>query len=115
MIHTTSERDGSWPLDLSCSRRTFIDEIITLALDRLGYRQALVLGEKLWSGQLARLVYISKADQRAAWNLFKKYDDKEFSFTDCTSFVVMERLGLLHAFAFDEHFEQVGQFIRLPR
>jgi len=61
------------------------------------------------------IAHVSKADQRAAWKLFKKHDDKEFSFTDCTSFVVMERLGLLYAFAFDEHFEQTGQFTRVPR
>ena len=92
-----------------------IDETITLTLTRLGYWPARELGEKLWSGQLARVIHVSKADQRAAWELFKKYDDKKFSFTDCTSFVAMDRLGLLHAFAFDEHFEQMGQFIRLPR
>ncbi|MCK4315902.1 MAG: type II toxin-antitoxin system VapC family toxin [Anaerolineae bacterium] len=92
-----------------------IDETITLVLARLGHWPARELGERLWSGWLARVIYVSKADQRAAWELFKKYDDKEFSFTDCTSFVVMERLGLVHAFAFDEHFEQTGQFIRLPR
>ena len=92
-----------------------IDETVTLTLYRLGYPVARELGQELWAKKYANIVYISKADQRAAWELFKKYDDKEFSFTDCTSFVVMERLGLVHAFAFDEHFEQTGQFIRLPR
>jgi len=92
-----------------------IDETITLVLTRLGYRPAREIGERLWSSRLACVIYVSKADQRTAWELFKKHDDKEFSFTDCTSFVVMERLELLHAFAFDEHFEQTGQFIRLPR
>jgi predicted nucleic acid-binding protein len=92
-----------------------IDETITLVLKRLGYTQALRLGEQLWSGQLARIIYITKADQQAAWQLFKSYSDKEFSFTDCTSFVVMERLGLTRAFALDEHFDQTGQFVRVPR
>jgi predicted nucleic acid-binding protein len=92
-----------------------IDETITLVLKRLDYRRALRLGEQLWSGQLARIIYIARADQQAAWQFFKRYSDKEFSFTDCTGFVVMERLGLTHAFAFDEHFDQVGQFIRVPR
>jgi len=92
-----------------------IDETITLTLTRLGYWAAREIGEKLWSGQLAHVVYVSKADQRAAWELFKKHDDKKFSFTDCTSFTVMEQLGLLYAFAFDEHFEQTGRFTRLPR
>ncbi len=92
-----------------------VDETITLILYRLGYPSARELGEELWMQKYASVIHVSKADQRAAWELFKKYDDKEFSFTDCTSFVAMDRLGLLHAFAFDEHFEQMGQFIRLPR
>ncbi|RLC64136.1 MAG: VapC toxin family PIN domain ribonuclease [Chloroflexota bacterium] len=92
-----------------------IDETITLTLYRLGYPVARELGEELWAGKYANVIYVSKSDQHAAWELFKKYDDKGFSFTDCTSFVVMERLGLLYAFTFDEHFEQTGRFIRLPR
>ena len=92
-----------------------VDEAITLALHKIGYKAARELGEELWTQKYAHIIYVSNTDQHAAWELFKKYDDKEFSFTDCTSFVVMERLGLVHAFAFDEHFEQTGQFIRLPR
>ena len=41
-------------------------------------------------------------------------DDKTFSFTDCTSFALMERIGVTEVFAFDEHFKQYGNFIVLP-
>ena len=34
--------------------------------------------------------------------------DKTYSYTDATSFAVMERLGLKTAFAFDPHFRQHG-------
>ncbi len=34
--------------------------------------------------------------------------DKEWSLTDCISFVVMEREGLLDALTADRHFEQAG-------
>ena len=91
-----------------------IDETITLVLVRKGYQAAVDLGEQLWSEEQARIVWLSRADQRAAWQLFKRYSDKEFSFTDCTSFVVMERLELTHAFAFDENFSQTGQFVCAP-
>jgi len=91
-----------------------IDETITLVLVRKGYQAAVDPGEQLWSEEQARIVWLSRADQRAAWRLFKRYSDKRFSFTDCTSFVVMERLGLTQAFAFDEHFSQTGQFIYVP-
>ncbi len=51
---------------------------------------------------------ISEAIWNEAWMLFQKYDDKNFSFTDCTSFVVMQRLNLIEVFGFDHHFEQMG-------
>lgn len=43
----------------------------------------------------------------------KLFIDKDFSFTDCTSFIVMELLRINEAFSFDKHFDQYG-FIRLP-
>ncbi len=43
-----------------------------------------------------------------AWKMFKKYEDKELSFTDCISFVLMKNLKLNKAFTFDEHFKQLG-------
>ncbi|MBI5054401.1 MAG: type II toxin-antitoxin system VapC family toxin, partial [Chloroflexi bacterium] len=36
------------------------------------------------------------------------YNDKQYSFTDCTSFVVMQKRKLRDAFTFDHHFEQMG-------
>lgn len=48
-----------------------------------------------------------------AWKIFEKYSDKDFSFTDCTSFIVMKMLEINEVFSFDKHFEQYG-FIRLP-
>lgn len=92
-----------------------VDEAITLALVRLNHKFAHELGEDLWAEKYARLIHVTKADQRAAWELFKVYDDKVFSFTDCTSFAVMERLGLEYAFAFDADFEQTGRFTQVPK
>ena len=36
------------------------------------------------------------------------FSDKEWSFTDCTSRVLMEKLRIERAFAFDQHFLQFG-------
>ena len=44
----------------------------------------------------------------AAWELFKKYDDKKFSFTDVTSFQITRELNIGKAFSYDWHFEQAG-------
>ena len=48
-----------------------------------------------------------------ARNLFFRYRDKDYSFTDCTSFVVMRDLRLQAALTLDHHFAQMG-FQLLP-
>jgi uncharacterized protein len=40
--------------------------------------------------------------------LFARRPDKEWSLTDCTSFVVMREEGLTDALTTDHHFEQAG-------
>ena len=46
--------------------------------------------------------------------IFERFNqDKKWSFTDCTSKVLMERLGIVEVFSFDHHFEQMG-FVMKP-
>ncbi len=91
------------------------DEIITLAKNRLGYKAAVEIGRKLWDESIATLIRITFQDEKKAWEIFVKYSDKGFSFTDCTSFAVMERLEITEAFAFDEHFNQYDNIVKLPQ
>ena len=56
---------------------------------------------------------VSREIEEKALDIFEKYGDKDFSFTDCVSFVVMREMGIQEAFAFDEHFNQM-RFIRKP-
>lgn len=51
---------------------------------------------------------ITEVDERKAREIIQRYEDKTFSYTDATSFALMERLGLKDAFAFDIHFRQYG-------
>jgi predicted nucleic acid-binding protein len=44
----------------------------------------------------------------AGLNLFATRPDKDWSLTDCISFVVMEQRGILEALTADHHFEQAG-------
>ena len=41
-------------------------------------------------------------------SLYQQRPDKEWSLTDCISFVVMQREGITDALTGDKHFEQVG-------
>jgi len=43
-----------------------------------------------------------------ALGLFAARQDKEWSLTDCTSFVVMQERGLTDALTSDHHFQQAG-------
>ncbi len=58
---------------------------------------------------------MSPEDEEFAWRIFRRYDDKAFNFTDCTSFALMDRLDIMMVFTFDQHFEQYGKFICLPQ
>ncbi|MBI5563657.1 MAG: PIN domain-containing protein [Chloroflexi bacterium] len=85
-----------------------IAETLTLMLGRLGHRKAVAFGEWLVNSSQVRQIHVDMDLWDEAWRLFKKYDDKEFSFVDCASFVVMRREHLVDAFTFDRHFEQMG-------
>ena len=45
---------------------------------------------------------------RAGFELYESRLDKDWSLTDCISFVVMQREDLTHAITADHHFEQAG-------
>jgi len=54
------------------------------------------------------IVRVAARDEHRARQILAAYDDHDFSLTDATSFAVMERLHIAHAFTFDRHFSEVG-------
>ncbi|MBI4378631.1 MAG: PIN domain-containing protein [Nitrospinae bacterium] len=84
------------------------DETITLLRCRLGWNVAKDFGHSLKSSKFVSLISIKDEDEERAWEIFLKYKDKDFSYTDCTSFAVMERLKMDTAFTFDSHFQSMG-------
>jgi predicted nucleic acid-binding protein len=84
------------------------DETVTLLRRRLGWQTACEFGRRLKDSELAGMVYVTGEDEDAAWEIFRKFRDKDFSYTDCTSFAVMERLKVKAAFTFDSHFTAMG-------
>lgn len=88
-------------------------ETVTLLRYRIGYSAARSFGQKLKESKLVRVVAVTPADEERAWEIFTKYRDQDFSFVDCTSFAVMERMKLATAFAFDRHFS-VMRFTVVP-
>lgn len=89
------------------------DEVVTY-FNRIGHHaKAVTVGDMLLHSSSVHLVQVEEALFYAGWSYFQSRQDKDYSLTDCISFVVMEHLGLTVAYAFDKHFEQAG-FLREP-
>lgn len=91
-----------------------LDETLTLFRAREFHRQAVEFGQNMMDQRTADFTLLNLEVIEAAWDIFQKYADKEWSFTDYTSKVVMERLGITTAFAFDQHFHQFGSVVVVP-
>lgn len=84
-----------------------LDEAYTLLRSAFGHKAAVRFGREVRKGGI-EVVQVDESIQEEAWEIFERYSDKDFSFTDCTSFVVMERGRIESAFTFDRHFQQYG-------
>jgi predicted nucleic acid-binding protein len=84
------------------------DETVTLLLKRKGTAQAVQFGNWVLSAENITLIRAGEDVWQAAWEMFQQYDDKQWAFTDCTSFMLMRQHNLHRAFAFDHCFEQSG-------
>ena len=91
-----------------------VDETLTLLRARGERTRALLLGEGFFNAPLAEIYTLDETDIALAWEVFSRFDDKDWSFTDCTSKVVIERLSIQQAFAFDHHFSQFGTVHVVP-
>ena len=90
-----------------------LDETLTLIRFRIGIKASIDFSKKLRRSEVVTIAQVSREIEEKALDLFEMYDDKDFSFTDCVSFVVMQEMGIKEAFAFDHHFNQIG-FVRKP-
>lgn len=84
------------------------DETVTLCRYRLGHAAAVKVGHALRESPGVDLLRLSAEDERTAWSLFLERPDKQYSFTDCTSFVLMRRMKIHRAIALDDDFRQEG-------
>lgn len=94
-----------------------LDECYTLLLRNVGYLRTVAFKHAInlmQAGDALVVVHINEEIEQAAWEVFERFNqDKEWSFTDCTTKVVMESLSIRQVFAFDHHFDQMG-FLRHP-
>ncbi len=90
-----------------------MDETLTLFNVRINHAAAAEFGRIVLASEVIKIIPVTASRWEEAWRLFIKYDDKDFSFTDCTSFAIMHELNLKEAFTFDNHFLQMG-FVNVP-
>ena len=89
-------------------------ETHALVLNRLGHQMADRALHQIGQGSPTTIVRVTEQDEVHALALIAKYQDKDFTLTDATSFVVVERLGITHAFTFDDDFRQYGWLVLQP-
>jgi uncharacterized protein len=85
-----------------------MDETLTLIRVRLSLMAAEAWWAQLEGSSRLRWEWIGVARAEKARGLFFRHRDKSYSFTDCTSFVVMKELKLKQALTIDRHFRQMG-------
>jgi len=90
-----------------------LDEAVTLTRFAHSHRKAVQLAEATLASQFVRVIYSDQDLFSEGMSIFKKYSEKEWSFTDCISFAAMTKYGLRTAFTFDPHFKQFG-FSAIP-
>jgi uncharacterized protein len=91
-----------------------VDETVTLLLVRHSHEAAVDFLDTVERSEALRLEWIGPERFHAAAALFRRHGDKEWSFTDCISFVVMRELRIRDAFTTDHHFTQ-ARFTSLLR
>lgn len=92
-----------------CFTSNFVlDETITLLARRTTYAFAAERAAKLLASRSLSILRSDEQDETEALQVFQKYADQQVSFTDCVSFVLMEKQGLKSVFTFDRHFALAG-------
>ena len=64
--------------------------------------------ESILSSKACRIEWMDANRFEETRILFLKYDDHDWSFTDCFSFIVMRELKLTKALSKDKHFTEAG-------
>ncbi len=84
------------------------DEALTLIRARLGMAITEAWWRQIEGSSRVRWEWIDAVRAERARSAFFRHSDKEWSFTDCTSMVVMHEMKLKQVLTSDHHFQQMG-------
>ena len=85
-----------------------VDETLTLLRARMGLEAAARWWAQVDTSSRVQWEWMNPDRTAKARAWFFDWPDKQFSFTDCTSFVVMRELRIRRALTTDRHFLQAG-------
>ena len=86
-----------------------IDELITLTrVRKLKSKKLNEFLSGLIEETICPVLRVTREIEKAAWEMFLKYYDHNFSFTDCTSFILMKENGIQSACTLDKHYIIAG-------
>ncbi len=85
-----------------------LDETATLLKARGLVHVLPVFFESVLSSNICRIEWTDSDRFITAKNYFIRHDDKDYSFTDCVSFVTMSEIRLKRVLTSDRHFIQAG-------
>jgi len=85
-----------------------IGETWTFLCRRAGHRRAVEFLDAAMKLSLLTVRHVDEEAEDEAWRWLRRHDEREYSFVDATSFVLMRRLRIREALAFDGDFSAAG-------
>ena len=85
---------------------TVFSETVTWVRIKISIPHSIQIGQLL--RQEHRYIQLSPEDDNATWDIFQRYQDKQWSYTDCSILAMSQRLRVSEVFAFDEHIRQMA-------
>lgn len=82
------------------------DETVTWLKLRVSVQASVEIGHVLREEHL--YIALSESDDDATWETCCRYDDKLWSYTDCSLLVMAQRLGVSEVASFDRHIRQMA-------
>ena len=104
-------RDEAWRL---VTTNAVLYEVYALILSRVrGGRQVALRFLDAVEAGFCEVIRVTVSDERRAIELLRIREDQNFSMCDALSFVVMGRLRIREAIAYDRHFAAYGRIVVL--
>ena len=86
-----------------------LDELITLFRVRgLAIENFITFVNALWNEEVCKIFRVTVDIDLQAWEIMKQFKDQNFSFTDCTSFILMREYRIQKVCTLDKHFQIAG-------